>query len=647
MIYPKSKELIQAQKLMHEAKFEAASQILDVIKKKEDLPLHELISYYITRSLIAVYNFNQSEFITYANEAYKKSHSLENSILLIDSNRLMAFTLVWQNKLTEAGELIKIIENLINTLPNELSTALLESKADFAATKGWFYYSIGDMEKALKLAKHSLSIREELNLKVEIGISLFRIGESYFGAGDLNLALEYTESCLSVAQELNYKYLIQLCNLGFGNIYSMKGELDLALNYSKQALKYYQEENNQLFISLQLNNMGITYQEKGDFNKALESMEKGLEIKKSLNIDSYAAVDSIFQLSLDMKNLDQAQKYLNQMQQIAETKEDPKATLCYRIDKAIFLKHSPRSLNRGKAEEMLKSIIEEGISEYQALIPALLNLCDLLMSELSSTREPEILEELQFYISHLFETVKTSRSYSLLAETYLLQGRLALITLDTRKARQYLVKAQEIAEKYDLDLLARKISNEHDELLKQLETWKRLEESNAPLTERMEASRLNDQMDNMLRKRVVEPEEIKEEESVVILIISTGGIPIFSQAFAKGWAFKDHLFGGFLSAINSFSGEMFSEGLDRAIFGEYTILMNAVSPFIVCYLFKGQSFLAQKRMKQFSNTLQTEKKIWESIKKYYQAHRLIQEEDVPSLDILVNDIFIERATEFN
>ncbi|MHA1242443.1 MAG: hypothetical protein ACTSQU_16910 [Promethearchaeota archaeon] len=187
------------------------------------------------------------------------------------------------------------------------------------------------------------------------------------------------------------------------------------------------------------------------------------------------------------------------------------------------------------------------------------------------------------------------------------------------------------------------LSNEHDELLKQLEMWEKLKETKAPLAERMKLSRLNEQMDNMLRKRAVEPEEIKEEESVVILIISTGGTPIFSQSFAEGWAFQDHLFGGFLSAINSFSGEMFSQGLDRAIFGEYTILMNAVSPFIVCYLFKGQSFLAQKRMKKFINTLQTEKKIWEPIEKYYKAHRLIQEADIPSLDLLVNEVFIERA----
>jgi hypothetical protein len=75
--------------------------------------------------------------------------------------------------------------------------------------------------------------------------------------------------------------------------------------------------------------------------------------------------------------------------------------------------------------------------------------------------------------------------------------------------------------------------------------------------------------------------------------------------------------------------------------------MNAISPFIVCYLFKGQSFLAQQRMKHFIDSLQTNKKIWETINNYYNAHRLIQETDVPSLDLLVNEVFIERAFKFN
>ena len=235
------------------------------------------------------------------------------------------------------------------------------------------------------------------------------------------------------------------------------------------------------------------------------------------------------------------------------------------------------------------------------------------------------------------------QSYWILCETHLLQARLALISLDIREARQFSTQAQILAEKYGLNQLAIKISNEHDELLKKLEIWENLEKTEVSLNERMELAGINEQMDNMLRKRVVEPDEIQEEESVVILIISQGGNPIFSQSFVEGWSFQDHLFGGFLSAINSFSDEMFSQGLDRAIFGEYTIIMNAISPFIICYLFKGQSFLAQQRMKHFIDTIQNDKIIWETIKKYYQTNRLIHVKDIPSLDLLVNEIFIERT----
>jgi hypothetical protein len=230
-----------------------------------------------------------------------------------------------------------------------------------------------------------------------------------------------------------------------------------------------------------------------------------------------------------------------------------------------------------------------------------------------------------------------------MGETYLLQARLALITLDLKEARQFLTQGQRIAERYGLKLLAIKISSEHDELLKQLEIWENFEKTEVSLNERMKLAGINEQMDNMLRKRVTGPNEIQDEDSVVILIISKSGKPIFSQSFVEGWSFQDHLFGGFLSAINSFSDEMLSHGLDRAIFGEYTIIMNAISPFIICYLFKGQSFLAQQRMKHFVDAIQNDKIIWKTIKKYYQANRLVQENDIPSLDLLVNEVFIERV----
>ena len=394
------------------------------------------------------------------------------------------------------------------------------------------------------------------------------------------------------------------------------------------------------------NSLAFCYKMKGELDRALECIEQSMALHHGTEAIIFVAnnYDNLIQILIDRGDLERAQNSLNDLEQLNNQLKDKQLNLMYLLDKALVLKTSTRALNRGKAEEILKQLLEEKDIVYEIRLMALLNLCDLLLTELQISNEAEVLAEIKPLIAEILDLSDKSHSFWVLGETYLLQAKLALISLNLEEAQKLLTKGQKIAEKYGLDLLAKKISNEHDELLKQLEMWEKLKKSNAPLVERMELSRLNEQMDNMLRKRVIEPDEIKEEESVVILIISTGGTPIFSQSFAEGWAFQDHLFGGFLSAINSFSSEMFSQGLDRAIFGEYTILMKSISPFIICYLFKGQSFLAQKRMKQFIDTLQTDKKIWETIKNYYKAHRLIQETDIHSLDLLVRKMFIERVS---
>jgi len=158
----------------------------------------------------------------------------------------------------------------------------------------------------------------------------------------------------------------------------------------------------------------------------------------------------------------------------------------------------------------------------------------------------------------------------------------------------------------------------------------------------MELSGINRQMNDMIRRKEIEFPKVLDEDPVVILIVSESVEPIFSQSFTEKWSFEDEIFGSFLSAINSFSDEMFSEGLDRANFGQYTILMKSVAPFLVCYLFKGQSYLAQQRVMHFTNSIENDKKIWEPINKFYQTNQIIQPKDVPLLDPLIRDLFIDK-----
>ncbi|MFX0000906.1 MAG: tetratricopeptide repeat protein [Candidatus Hodarchaeota archaeon] len=646
MVYSEPKELIQAEKLINEGKIENALQLVNTFGEKKDLPYFERIYYYTLKSRLANYFFDRNEMAKYAEKAYHESQKLENSLLLLDVYLLMAINLFLHSKRKKAFEFIKNSENLLKKLPQELSTELTRRKAYILWLKGEDLRQTGELERAIEFWKETLVLLEELNIKTDIALILYQLGWFSWITGDLN-ALEYSESSKTLANNLNLKHLLHRCYNQIGCIYSMKGELDRALSYFEKALPFAKKENNMTFISSIYNNIGMIYQEKGDFNCALENLEKSIAIKQEYgtNYEIFTVSDTIFHLTIDMNDLEQAQRYLNQMRQIADQEkyQTNYYNLPYSIDRAIYLKTSSRALNRGKAEEILKQLIEEGISDYESSKIALLNLCDLLLYELHASNDPEVLDELQIYISQLFNTVKSSRSYSLLAETYLLQARLSLITLDMKKTRQLLIKAQEIADRYGLNRLAIKISNEHDDLLKQLDVWNKLKESKASLSERMKLARPNEQMERMIRKREIIVPELTDEEPIVLLIISEGGRPIFSESFAEEWAFEDHLFSGFLTAINSFSDEMFSEGLNRANFGEYTIIMNSLHPFLVCYLFKGQSYLAQQRVAKFIENVKEDAIIWKTFNEYNQTSRLVQLEDIPSLEPLITKIFVDKS----
>jgi hypothetical protein len=253
-----------------------------------------------------------------------------------------------------------------------------------------------------------------------------------------------------------------------------------------------------------------------------------------------------------------------------------------------------------------------------------------------------VLEEINPLIEQLLEIAEKSYSYSILCETHLLQAKLSLLTFDIKKTQKFLTQAQQIAERFGLNLLAIKISNEHDDLLKQLNIWEKLKESSPSLKERMEFARLNEQMENMTQKRVIETPELSEEDPVLLIIVSEGGSPFFSQSFVEDQTFEDHLFGGFFTAINSFISEKFSEGLDRAIFGKHTLLMKPISPFFICYVFKGQSYLAQQRIRYFIEKIQNDELVWQTFTKFYKLNQEIQLKDIPSLESLIKDIFIDK-----
>ena len=641
----KSEELKQAEQLMNESKYDKALLLMNDLEGRDDIADSDQLSRYLLTSECLNELGNYQEVLKFAEKAYQKSQKLRDNLRSIDALEKIAYATMRIGDFKKALNLSEQSEDLLKTLTRCTPLEQERREASIAFIKGNAYLFQGNVNLALECAKKSLELRENVGNKRKLAESLYLMGSIYITLkSDLDGGLMYAERSQTLAKEINHQRIISRNLQALGVIYILKGEYRKALKYTEQSLAIAEKIGNKKITSQNLNNIAMTFIYQGDFDKALTYLERSLEIAKEIgNIMNISfTTSSIIEAFVCKGDIERAQRYLEQLEEINDKEDNKIINFLYRYHKAIVLKTSSRIHNRAKAEELLKQIVQDEMIYVDITIYALLNLCELLLDELRITNEIEVLNELENFITQLSDIAEKSNSFWILAETYVLQAKLALLTLDLKDARRLLTQAQKIAEKQGMHRLAAKISIEHDELLQKLNIWNDLKESKENLSKRIQLAKLSDQIENMIVKRREEGLEISEEEPFTLLIITEGGTSLFSHSFIKEKPFESHLFSGFLTTMDYFIREMFSERFDRAKFGEYTLLIKFIPPFFVSYIFKGASYYALQKINYFIDHIQKEESIWQNLMKSYQINKIVHTKENPLLESLITDIFVKK-----
>ncbi|KKM97546.1 hypothetical protein LCGC14_1166930 [marine sediment metagenome] len=647
----KPEELVQAQLLIDDAKVDEALQILRSFEEKRDHTLQNIVYYHLLKCELLRQQGLLENVIKLAEKTYNESLGLGKNLLSVDALLLMAGALLRLNRSDLAFDKIKQGEALLKTLNQELLADNKQRKADVAYIKGLFYDYKSDTNQALEHHEQSLTLREEIGFKPKIGQSLLQIARIIgVSKGELDRALKYAERSLTFFEESNKKWWIAHSLLVMAVLYFYKGEVDRCVVFHERCLVIYKDLNNKYGMAGVLNSMGETYRMKGDLDRALECLEQGLALYQEVgNLHDLARIhDCLIQILIDKGDLERAKQHFYDLEQLNNQLKVKDINLIYLFNKALLLKTSHRVRNLAKAEEILMQILDDmnldlGLVMKPFTILALLNLCEVLLIELHMTGDLEVLEEIESFVAQLLDIAEKSNSYWILCETHLLQAKLALIQLDLEDAKQLFTEAQYIAEEHGLNLLARKISSEHDKLLDQLRVWESFKKDDTPMADRIKLASIDGVIDRMQGKRAVDPPDVIDEQSTLLLIISEGGILTFSHPFTDEWKRDDELFSSFLSAFTAFSNEFFTKGLDRAKFGDDLILMQSVGPFSICYLFKGQTYPATQRLTQFTEQIQKTTSIWQTLETYYKTSQVLELKDNPSLDSLITEIFIDKT----
>ena len=513
------KELILVKQLIDDGKNDKAFQVMKSFEETGERTLNEIVFCHLLKCELLLQQGPYEDLVKIAEQTYKESLELGKSLFSVDALYYKTLGLIWLYKIEEASDTITQGEELLKTLPNKLSMDYKKRKARLVFVKGVsynkFYNQNGDVDIALEHFYQSLALQEEVGDKEEISLSLqgiiFNLGNL---KGETDKALKYVERFLALVEkkEFKNKYKIAYGLTNVQTVYSIRGDLDLSIKYYEQSLDVFKELNNQPQIAYGLSVLSNKYRMKGEFDRALEYGEQSLVLFNELEmlIDSAGAHASLIQLLINKNEIQGAKLHLDQIEQINNQLKEKKVNIWYLYNKALILKTSPRAKNRVEAEEILKELIEEEEDE-----DALLELCDLLLVELRMTNDLEVLEEIESYITRLLDVSEKKSSFTLLAETYFLKAKLALLTLDVKKARRFLTQAQQIAERWGFNLLATKISNEHDRLVNQQSMWENLKDTEISLAERIKLAGLDEQMSQLLRKSSTFATQVREEEVTI------------------------------------------------------------------------------------------------------------------------------------
>lgn len=606
MSFLSSKELKAAKSLIDEGKYEEALQHLKSLEQEVSLTREEKLGVQYYYGWLHSYLGQFDKSLKIVEDLYQNSQELANPIYTLGALGIKGRILMLEGRFDEFFTIVDQSDDILKSIPIEDSLGYHYSVAILLLYKGMKNFFLGKLDLALDYTRKSLAFLEQYQpFDQNIAYGLVILGYAYQGKGELDLALKSHKKALSTLSK--GEYFFQLLTRAaiyrnMGNIYYEKGDLDLALEYNKRSLEIYEKIKGGEYTGL--------------------------------------AFFNLISVLLAKKNFTQAQDYLQEFKQFNEKYKTEHSSLIFRLSKALILKSSFRMRDRVEAETIFKEIVQNyKTTDIVVINIALINLCDWYFHEFRISNRMEILDDIYPLIDRLQRNARYSKSYSSLAHVKLLQAKLALLQINMVEARKLLTEAQHIADEHGLQLLAGAISREHDRLLDELKLWESFKKTQASVSERLKLASIDSVLDRMQGKRAIEHPESTDEQPVLLLIMAEGGILTFSYPFSDKWKQDEDLFSSFLSAFTSFSDEFFSKGLDRAKFGEDTILIESVNSFSVCYLFKGQTYLAKQRLDKFIEIIQGNTSVWETLEKFNKSSQVVELVDIPKMKTILEEVF--------
>ncbi|MFX1286039.1 MAG: tetratricopeptide repeat protein [Promethearchaeota archaeon] len=398
----------------------------------------------------------------------------------------------WEAKYEAASVELEMAEQLLAKVSEDCKEETRHIKALVLFMKGG-YFSIVRKEDNLALEWYNkalqISSEEGFPFKTFDTFIYNNIGAIYGRKGDWLRAIEYNQKILNLYRGLGNETMILFPLLQLGTLYHIQGDLNHAIKLVQEGLTKAKEIQTKRGIAWALEILGSIHWSRGESQVAVDCYEQSLVITKGIKLVAGAELSyklyRLCQFYLNLQELDQAQDYLEQLQEQSQLDPSVDSQIYYQLAESMILKTSKHFKEKAQAQDLLKEILENQKTSERIRFLALLQLCDLLIQEAKLSEDDGLFIEVRAATSQVLELVDTWKFIPDIINTLILQAKVDLIEGNANKASKKLEKALQIAEEKDLAHLADQVRIEQAKLKNELKKWKEFVDRNASLQERV------------------------------------------------------------------------------------------------------------------------------------------------------------------
>lgn len=394
----------------------------------------------------------------------KKDSNIPDQTLVL---RRLSFLHLWAGHLDKALEFSEEWRKLskqINNKRNIIKINGIQSKC---------YIEKGNNKKAIELLLATKRVLQSFDSKYLKSTTSAYLAYAHLMSGDLDLSLKYGLEGLDYSKELSSHFLTFWLHLILGYIYIYKGDLDKTLFHANKALDLKEAGAWKRSEAQILTLIGDIYHIKGEYDKAIDSYLQSISLfgKEHTPYNVAGVHFNIIGVYHDLNKVDEASHHLKEIKRIASETDNNAIKHMSMISEALIYKTINTPRLRGKAESLFEQVLLFPNIKNFIQITAFISLCELLLVEVTETGERELLDRINVLVSQLEETAISQKSDSLLAETYLIQSKIALAELDFALAKNKLTAAQKLAENKGFEKLVKEIEIEIEEFQENLTFW--------------------------------------------------------------------------------------------------------------------------------------------------------------------------------